>query len=91
MAMTKLFEILCTVFVDSPFDGSTRSETKVLAVCSTKQKAISKLKEVADDPQCEGVMVHEYDEDMETTYISNRYGYRAEYYIQEIFLDEWID
>ena len=89
--VTSLFEIIRTEFASSPFDGTTHSNSKVVAVCSTKKKAIAKLKEVAIDPPCEAVTKAEYDEALAATYIENRYGYKAEYRIEEILLDEWID
>ena len=88
---TPLFEIICTTFASSPFDGTTKTSSKVVAVCSTKKKAIAKLKEIAKDPSCEAVTKAEYDEALEATYIENRYGYNAEYRIEEILLDEWIE
>lgn len=67
--------------------------TRTIAVCSTKAKAISKLKELVADPPCEAPLREscEYDEDLETAFIENKWGWRATYDIQEIVLDEWID
>lgn len=89
--VTQLFEIVCTNFYTSPFDGCISHTTKVVAVCSTKNKAISMLKRIAGDPSCEGVIEARYDEELEMTYIKNRWGYNTEYRIEDIILDEWID
>ena len=85
--VTSLFEIICNMYGGSPFEGTT----KTVAVCSTKKKAIAMLKEVVGDPPFVAVIKAEYNEARETTYIENRYGYKAEYRIEEILLDEWID
>lgn len=89
--MTQLFEIISTVYSTSPFDGQVATEKKVVAVCSTKKKAIAKLKELANDPPCSQPTIQEYDEEVEMTYIENKHGWRADYKIEEIILDEWID
>ena len=89
--MTQLFEIIETVYVTSPFDGHVSTEKKVVAVCSTKNKAIAKLKELANDPPCSQPTVREYDEELEMAFLENKHGWRADYKIEEIILDEWID
>ena len=89
--MTQLFEIIETICATSPFDGSVATEKKVVAVCSTKKKAISKLKEVVSWPPCSQPTVQEYDEELEMAFIENKHGWKANYKIEEIILDEWID
>ena len=89
--MTQLFEIIEATYTTSPFTGTTLHEKKVIAVCSTKRKAIAKMKELVACPPCSQTTVCEYDEELEMAFIANKHGWRADYKIEEIILDEWID
>lgn len=82
---------MCTVLYE--VKKITERGSKAVAVCSTKQKAIAKLKEVVADPPCECPVREEcgYDESSEMAFIRNKWGWWADYVIEEIYLDEWID
>ena len=76
-----------TTFLIKQTEGT--GPAKVLAVCSTKQRAIDMLKSLENDPPCDHMTVFEYED--ETVHIENKYGYIANYRIEEVVMDDWAD
>lgn len=66
-------------------------DKKVVAVCSTKKKAQSMLKELVDDPSCSQPLRENFELEDEYAHIENVHGWWADYRIEEILMDEWID
>ena len=71
-------------------DGNKRS---LVAVCSNKKKAISMIKELVSEPDCERPVLSEctYDEELEYGHIENEYGYCCDYDIEIAYMNEYIE
>ena len=76
-----------TTFLIKRTEGA--EPAKVLAVCTTRQRAIDMLKSLENDPPCDHMTVFEYED--ETAHIENRHGYVANYWIEEVVMDDWAD
>ena len=76
-----------TTFLIKRTEGS--EPAKVLAVCTTKQRAIDMLKSLENDPPCDHMTVFEYED--ETVHIENKHGYIANYWLEEVVMDDWAD
>lgn len=83
-----------TMYIIKRIEGATESSSRnidVVAICSTKQKAISMLKELEKDPPCEACTESEFDAFIGELVIKNKWGYWASYYYKEVIVDDWMD
>lgn len=68
----------------NPSDGYMSSHVRTISSYWDKDKAIAKLKDLAENPPFEFPTLHEYNEERETTIIEERGAYRYEYRIVEV-------
>lgn len=47
------------------------------------------LKSLESDPPCDHMTVFEYED--EAVHIENRHGYIANYWLEEVVMDDWAD
>lgn len=81
---------MCTILYEIE-ELNYANDRRVVAVCSTKAKAQAKLKELVDDPPCSQPVREACEFDDDFAHVENKHGWWANYYIREIWLDEWID
>lgn len=67
------------------------NDRRVVAVCSTKAKAQAKLKELVADPPCSQPLRENFECEDGYAHVENIHGWWADYHVNEIILDEWID
>lgn len=72
--------------------NQTDQHTTLVAVCTSKEKAIEFVKECVDDPSCSAPIKEQcyFDEELEYGHIENSYGYHCDYYIKEVQADDYI-
>lgn len=67
------------------------NDKKVVAICSTRAKAEAMLKELVQDPPCYSPIRENCECDDTYAHVENAHGWWADYRIEDIWLDEWID
>ena len=66
-------------------------DRRVIAVCSTNKKAQSMLKELVDNPSCSQPLRENFELEGGYAHVENIHGWWADYRIEEVLMDEWID
>lgn len=64
---------------------------KAIAICSTKAKAQAMLKQLIDEPECEQPLRENFELEDDYGHVENKHGWWADYFIEPILLDNWID
>lgn len=72
-------------------ESTSCGSKRTIAVCSTKKKAQEKLKELVENPSCSQPLREECELEDEYGHVENKHGWYADYYIEPIILDDWID
>ena len=67
------------------------NDKSIQAICSTRAKAEAMLKELVADPPCSAPIREECECDGTYAHVANKHGWWADYRIEEMWLDEWID
>ena len=56
-----------------------------------EERAIKLLKSLADEPPCDHATKCEYDGFLKEMHIENKHGYIANYWLQEVVVDDWLE
>lgn len=68
------------------------SPRRTIAICSSKAKVLEKLKILVEEPSCSQPIKSEcFIEGDNFAHAENVHGWWADYFVEEIVLDEWID
>lgn len=63
----------------------------IVAICTTRAKADAMLKEIVEDPPCSHPIKDECSVEDGYAHVENVHGWWADYRIEDVLLDEWID
>lgn len=78
---------------ESMIQYNIRPRKQVIAVCTSRKKAVEMIKSLIEEPCCERPIMSEctYDEELELGHIQNEYGYCCDYEIIAGVTDDWLD
>lgn len=81
------------IYQDESAVECTGYRKSLVAVCDSKARAESMIKEMVDNPACGSPIIEKcsYDEDLCLGQIENKYGYYCFYYIEEAYMNEYIE
>ena len=72
-------------------ESTSCGRNRTIAVCSTKKKAQAKLRELIEEPLCSHPLRENFQLEDEYAHVENSHGWWADYYVQSVVLDDWID